>query len=176
MRMLLARFPATPRMAYQTALVVASWFALGGVAISCVAWLLQPQWDALTALQRLSAYKQVTGYVLVGLLGFDLSLALIKRRLVQGHWQRALQLAHRILGLTMLAMLVLHAGFAHAGFLHLTFAVTMFVVVVGALLNLLPGRRLATWGQWTTAVHIGAGCLLGALALMHLYFVYRYAA
>ena len=176
MRMLIARMPATPRTAYQTALVVASWIALGGVAISCVAWLLQPQWNALTALQRLSAYKQVTGYVLVGLLAFDLSLALIKRRLVQGQWQRALQLAHRILGLTMLALLVLHAGFAHTGFLHFTFAVTMFVVVVGALLNLLPGRRLATWGQWTTAAHIGAGCLLGALALMHLYLVYRYAA
>lgn len=171
-----ARPKPRPRSRYQLVLMIASWSALCGVTLSCIAWLLQPDWDALTALQRLEPYKQVTGYVLVGLLSFDLSLALIKRRLVQGNWQRGLQIAHRALGLTMLGMLVLHAGFSHAGFLHFTFAVTMFVVIAGALFNLLPGRRLVTWGQWTTAVHIGAGCLLGALAVMHLYFVYSYAS
>ena len=100
---------------------------------------------------------------------------MIKRRLLSGTSLRVLQLAHRVLGLMMLAMLVLHAGFGHAGFLHATFAVTMLVVVAGALLNLLPSHRLGSWGQWTTALHIGAGCLLAALALMHLYFVYTYA-
>lgn len=164
-----------PKSTYQTALTVASWCALIGVTVSCVAWLLAPRWSALFALQQLQAYKQITGYTLVGLLSFDLSLALIKRRLVRGSSLRALQLAHRILGLMMLVLLVLHAGFAHAGFLHATFAVTMLVVVAGALLNLLPSRHLGSWGQWTTALHIGAGCLLAALALMHLYFVYRYA-
>lgn len=164
-----------PKSTYQTALTVASWCALVGVTVSCVAWLLAPRWSALFALQQLQAYKQITGYTLVGLLSFDLSLALIKRRLVRGSSLRALQLAHRILGLMMLVLLVLHAGFAHAGFLHATFAVTMLVVVAGALLNLLPSRHLGSWGQWTTALHIGAGCLLAALALMHLYFVYRYA-
>ena len=44
------------------------------------------------------------------------------------------------------------------------------------MFNLLPGERLATWGQWTTALHITAGCLLAALAVMHLYFVYAYAS
>jgi hypothetical protein len=166
---------AAPRSAYRTALAVASWCGLAGVAVSCIAWLWPPRWDPLIALQRMDAYKQLTGYVLVGLLGFDLSLALIKRRLTGGTAQRTLQLAHRILGLTMLGMLVLHAGFAHTGFLHLTFAVTMLVVVAGAVLNLLPAQRLGTWGQWTTAVHIAAGCLLAALALMHLYFVYSHA-
>ncbi len=165
-----------PKSTYQTALTVASWCALVGVAVSCVAWLLAPRWSALFALQQLQAYKQITGYTLVGLLSFDLSLALIKRRLVRGSSLRALQLAHRILGLTMLVLLVLHAGFAHAGFLHATFAVTMLVVVAGALLNLLPSHHLGSWGQWTTALHIGAGCLLAALAVMHLYFVYRYAS
>lgn len=169
------RRATTPRTAYQTALIAASWCALVGVGVSCIAWLWQPRLEPLIALQRLDAYKQVTGYVLVGLLGFDLSLALIKRRLIGSGAQRTLQLAHRILGLTMLAMLVLHAGFAHAGFLHATFAVTMLVVVAGAVLNLLPAHRLGTWGQWTTVMHIGAGCLLAALALMHLYFVYAYA-
>ncbi|MFZ2752534.1 MAG: hypothetical protein WAZ48_03710 [Lysobacteraceae bacterium] len=164
-----------PKSTYQTALTVASWCALIGVTVSCVAWLLAPRWSALFALQQLQAYKQITGYTLVGLLSFDLSLALIKRRLVRGSSLRALQLAHRILGLTMLVLLVLHAGFAHAGFLHATFAVTMLVVVAGALLNLLPSHHLGSWGQWTTALHIGAGCLLAALAVMHLYFVYRYA-
>lgn len=165
-----------PKSTYQTALTVASWCALIGVTVSCVAWLLAPRWSALFALQQLQAYKQITGYTLVGLLSFDLSLALIKRRLVRGSSLRALQLAHRILGLMMLVLLVLHAGFAHAGFLHATFAVTMLVVVAGALLNLLPSRHLGSWGQWTTALHIGAGCLLAALAVMHLYFVYRYAS
>ncbi|MFZ5637576.1 MAG: hypothetical protein ACOY82_13435 [Pseudomonadota bacterium] len=164
-----------PRSAYQTALVAASWSALIGVAVSFIAWLWPPQWTSLIELQRLDAYKQLTGYLLVGLLGFDLSLALIKRRLIGGGAQRTLQLAHRILGLTMLAMLVLHAGFAHAGFLHLTFAVTMIVVVAGAALNLLPAHRIGSFGQWSTALHIGAACLLAALALMHLYFVYTYA-
>lgn len=170
----LRRLP--PKSSYQTALTVASWCALVGVTVSCVAWLLAPRWSALFALQQLQAYKQITGYTLVGLLSFDLSLALIKRRLVRGSSLRALQLAHRILGLMMLVLLVLHAGFAHAGFLHATFAVTMLVVVAGALLNLLPSRHLGSWGQWTTALHIGAGCLLAALAVMHLYFVYRYAS
>lgn len=170
----LRRLP--PKSSYQTALTVASWCALVGVIVSCVAWLLAPRWSALFALQQLQAYKQITGYTLVGLLSFDLSLALIKRRLVRGSSLRALQLAHRILGLMMLVLLVLHAGFAHAGFLHATFAVTMLVVVAGALLNLLPSRHLGSWGQWTTALHIGAGCLLAALAVMHLYFVYRYAS
>ncbi len=170
----LRRLP--PKSSYQTALTVASWCALVGVTVSCVAWLLAPRWSALFALQQLQAYKQITGYTLVGLLSFDLSLALIKRRLVRGSSLRALQLAHRILGLMMLVLLVLHAGFAHAGFLHATFAVTMLVVVAGALLNLLPSHHLGSWGQWTTALHIGAGCLLAALAVMHLYFVYRYAS
>ncbi len=169
------RMPA-PKSAYQTALIVASWCALAGVSVACIGWLWPPRWTSLLALQRLDAYKQLTGYILVGLLSFDLSLALIKRRLLSGTSLRALQIAHRVLGLAMLAMLVLHAGFAHAGFLHATFAVTMLVVVAGALLNLLPSHRLGTWGQWTTALHIGAGCLLAALALMHLYFVYSYAS
>lgn len=169
------RIGRTPKSSYQTALTVASWCALIGVLISCVALLWPPQWTALLTLQRMDAYKQLTGYILVGLLSFDLSLALIKRRLMRGSSLRALQLAHRVLGLTMLIMLVLHAGFVHAGFLHATFAVTMLVVVAGALLNLLPSHHLGSWGQWTTALHIGAGCLLAALALMHLYFVYRYA-
>jgi hypothetical protein len=167
--------PVAPKSAYQTALIVASWCAIIGVTISCIAWLWPPRWNALIALQRLDAYKQLTGYILVGLLSFDLSLAVIRRRLVTGSALRALQLAHRFLGLAMLAMLVLHAGFAHAGFLNVTFAVTMLVVIAGALLNLLPGHRLGTWGQWTTFLHIGAGCLLAALAAMHLYFVYTYA-
>lgn len=169
------RRAAASKSAYQTALVTASWCGLVGVALACIAWLWAPSLEALLTLQRIDAYKQATGYVLVGLLGFDLSLALIKRRLIGGRAQRALQLAHRILGLTMLMMLVLHAGFAHAGFLHATFAVTLLVVVAGAVLNLLPSHRLGTWGQWTTALHIAAGCLLAALALMHLYFVYTYA-
>ncbi len=164
------------RSAYQTALMVASWCALIGVIVACIAWLWPPRLNALVPLQRMDAYKQLTGYILVGLLSFDLSLALIKRRLVRAMWLRTLQLAHRILGLAMLVMLVLHAGFAHAGFLHATFAITMLVVVAGAALNLLPGEKLATWGQWTTALHIAAGCLLAALAAMHLYFVYTYAS
>ncbi|MBL8262460.1 MAG: hypothetical protein JNM58_08545 [Xanthomonadaceae bacterium] len=164
------------RSAYQTALMVASWCALIGVIVACIAWLWPPRLNALVPLQRMDAYKQLTGYILVGLLSFDLSLALIKRRLVRAMWLRTLQLAHRILGLAMLVMLVLHAGFAHAGFLHATFAITMLVVVAGAALNLLPGEKLATWGQWTTALHIAAGCLLAALAVMHLYFVYTYAS
>lgn len=165
-----------PKSAYQTALMAASWCALIGVIVACIAWLWPPRLNALVPLQRMDAYKQLTGYILVGLLAFDLSLALIKRRLVRALWLRTLQLAHRILGLAMLVMLVLHAGFAHAGFLHVTFAITMLVVVAGALLNLLPGDKLASWGQWTTALHIAAGCLLAALALMHLYFVYTYAS
>ena len=170
----LAQRPKAPRTAYQAALVVASWTALTGVSIACIAWLWGPRVESLTALQRLHAYKQVTGYCLVGLLTFDLSLALIKRRLIGSGAQRTLQLAHRFLGLTMLVLLVMHAGFAHAGFLHATFAVTMLVVAAGALLNLLPAKRLGTWGQWTTALHICAGCLLAALGVMHLYFVYAY--
>jgi hypothetical protein len=167
---------ARPRSAYQTMLTIASWCALIGVIVACIAWLWPPRLNALVSLQRMDTYKEVTGYVLVGLLAFDLSLALIKRRLVRALWLRTLQLTHRILGIAMLVMLVLHAGFAHAGFLHLTFAITLLVVVAGALLNLLPGDKLASWGQWTTAVHIAAGCLLAALALMHLYFVYTYAS
>lgn len=165
-----------PRSAYQTALVAASWVAVVGVSIACLAWLWPPHLAPLIAWQRLDPYKQWTGYFLVGLLTFDLSLALIKRRLVASGALRTLQLAHRILGLTMLALLVMHAGFAHQGFLHFAFFTTMLVVLAGALLNLLPGRYLGTWGQWTTALHIGAGCLLAALALMHLYFVYAYAS
>jgi hypothetical protein len=170
--------PLSPRSrsAYQTALVLASWCAVIGVAVACIAWLWPPQLTPLIALQRLDPYKQWTGYILVGLLSFDLSLALIKRRLLRGGALRGLQLAHRILGLTMLAMLVMHAGFAHQGFLNAAFLVTMLVVLAGALLNLLPSRHLGSWGQWTTVLHITAGCLLAALALMHLYFVYSYAA
>ncbi len=39
-------------------------------------------------------------------------------------------------------------------------------------LNLLPSHRLGTRGQWATALHSAAGCLLAALALMHLHFVH----
>jgi hypothetical protein len=170
------RFTRPSRSAYHITLSLASWCAVTGVAIACLAWLWPPHWTPLIALQRLDPYKQWTGYILVGLLSFDLSLALIKRRLVRVGALRALQLAHRFLGLAMLAMLVMHAGFAHQGFLNIAFLITMLVVLAGALLNLLPSRYLGSWGQWTTAFHIGAGCLLAALALMHLYFVYRYAS
>lgn len=165
-----------PRSTYQTALVVVSWCALIGVTVACICWLWPPQLNALVPLQRMDGYKQLTGYILVGLLAFDLSLAPIKRRLVGTYWVRTLQLAHRILGLTMLVLLVLHAGFAHAGFLRATFAITMLVVVAGAVFNLLPADKLVSWGQWTTAIHIVAGCLFAALAAMHLYFVYTYAS
>ncbi|MCC7248437.1 MAG: hypothetical protein IT473_07430 [Lysobacter sp.] len=164
-----------PRTTYQTALSTASWSAVVGVSVACLAWLWPPHLAPLIAWQRLDPYKQWTGYILVGLLAFDLSLALIKRRLVASGSLRALQLAHRILGLTMLALLVMHAGFAHQGFLNFAFFTTMLVVLAGAVLNLLPSRYLGSWGQWTTAFHIGAGCMLAALALMHLYFVYTYA-
>ena len=172
----LRRFVARRGGAYQATLALASWSALALVALACIALSMRLQWSDLLALQRIGTYKQVTGYALVAALGFDLSLALIKRRLTSALALRALQIAHRVLGLSMLVLLVLHAGFVHQGYLTATFLVTMLVVVAGALLNLLPGRRLATWGQWTTALHIAAGCVLGALALMHLYFVFAYTA
>lgn len=170
------RFVARRGGPYQTTLALASWSALALVAIACIALLLRPQWSDLVALQRIEAYKQVTGYTLVAALAFDLSLALIKPRLASAWALRALQITHRVLGLSMLVLLVLHAGFVHQGYLTVTFLVTMLVVIAGALLNLLPGHRLGTWGQWTTALHIAAGCLLGALAVMHLYFVFAYTA
>ena len=166
--------PAPPRTAYQTALSVTSWCALATAAVAAIALLWEPRWTSLLALQRLEEYSQFTGYTLVGLLVFALSLSLIKRRLHHANSLRGLQLAHRILGVTMLVILVLHAGFAHAGFLRATFTFTLLVIATGALLNLLPTRKLAQWGQWTTAIHIGVGCLLAALALMHLYFAYSY--
>lgn len=168
--------PLPQKSAYQTALSVASWFALVAAGMAGLALLWEPRWNSLLALQRIDEYKQLTGYVLVGLLSFSLSLSLIKRRLHRVWSLRSLQLAHRILGVTMLILLILHAGFAHAGFLRATFTFTLLVVATGALLNLLPSRKLAQWGQWTTAIHIGVGCLLAALALMHLYFAYSYAA
>ena len=170
----LRRFVARRGGAYQVSLSLASWSALACVTIACIALLLRLQWSDLLALQRIETYKQVTGYALVAALAFDLSLALIKRRLTSPMALRTLQLTHRFLGLSMLLLLVLHAGFVHQGYLTVTFLITMLVVVAGAVLNLLPGHRLPTWGQWTTALHIAAGCLLGALAVMHLYFVYTY--
>ena len=167
---------ATRKSTYQSALTLTSWCALMGVFISWVALIWPPRWNGLLALQRLEAYKQLTGYILVCLLGFGLLLAVIKRQLVGAKSQRVLQLMHRGFGLGMLGMLVLHGGVNHQGFLHATFVVTMVVVVAGALVNLLPGHKVVSWGQWTTALHIGAGCLLAALALMHLYFIYKFAS
>lgn len=167
---------ATRKSAYQSALAVATWCALMGVTMSCAAMLWPPHWNGLVALQRLEIYKQLTGYILVFLLGFDLLFAVIKRLLIGAKSQRPLQLMHRTFGLAMLGMLVLHAGFSHQGFLHATFVVTMVVVVAGALMNVFPSHKVASWGQLTTVLHIGAGCLLSALALMHLYFVYNFAS
>lgn len=165
-----------PRSVYQTALMGISWCALIGTAVACIAWFWLPQLSSLVVLQRMDAHKQISGYILVGLLAFDLSVAPIKRRLVRDCWLRKLQLAHRILGLTVLVLLVIHSGFEHAGFLRATFGITMLVIATGAVFDLLPFVKAASWGQWTTAIHIVAGCLFAALAAMHLYFVYCYAS
>ncbi len=161
---------------YQTALRSLALMALACVALGLLGWLWPPRWNGLLALQRLDSYKQVTGYVLVALLAFDLCLALIKRRLRRSLWQRTLQLSHRILGVLMLIVLVLHSGFSHTGFLQAAFVLTLTVVLLGGVINLIPPKRLATWGQWTIATHITLACLLGAVAVMHLYFIYRYAS
>jgi hypothetical protein len=169
---LLAR---TPRSAYQRALSVISCAALIGVSAAVIAWSWPFSWTPLVSLQRLDAYKQWTGYILVAALSFDVSLALLKRRLRQGAALRALQITHRSLGVGMLVLLVLHAGFTHQGFLSFTFFVMLLVVVAGAALNTLPGRFMGFLGPWAISIHIAAACLLAALAALHLWFVFRYA-
>jgi methionine sulfoxide reductase heme-binding subunit len=166
----------TPRSPYQRALSAISCAALVGVSIACIAWAWPLAWAPLVSMQRLDAYKQWTGYILVVVLGFDVSLALIKRRLRQGGALRGLQIAHRSMGVLMLVLLVLHAGFTHQGFLSFAFMVMLLVVVAGAALNTLPGRFMGFLGPWAISIHIAAAVLLAALAVLHLWFVFRYAS
>jgi hypothetical protein len=167
--------PAVTPAGYRAWLAIASSAALACAACAVPALIWPPRWASLVALQRLETYKQLTGYVLIALLVFGLSLSLFKRWLDGPRALRALQLTHRALGLFMLAGLVAHAGFAHAGFLRATFVLTLVLVVAGGVPNLLTSRSLAKWGQWSTALHISIACIVTALALVHVYFATAYA-
>lgn len=167
---------SAPTSGYRRSLRVASLISVC-VAVLAISLALVANEDAdwLISLQRSTLYKQWTGYTALLLLAAGLCLSVFKRHANAG-WQRPLQLAHRYMGTLMAVLVIAHAGLYARGFLAWLLWLTISSAVLGALVNFYPGKRQASWGQLTVAVHILTGCIMAGLAIIHVYFVYQYRA
>lgn len=135
-----------------------------------------PQALQLHPVQQAVAFKQASGYAMLALMGFAMAFGWLRRLPVLARRHAALNEAHQVAGLLLLALLASHLGHAPAGFLLLVFHALAIAVAAGALRALL-GPRIGPRGCMVLlAAHIGLSCLVLAAALVHLYLVYAYTA
>src|SRR5690606_18970800 len=98
-----------------------AWCVLLVLAVLEVAVLLAPQALQLHPLQQGVAFKQASGYTMLGLLAFAMGFGWLRRRPALARHQAALHSAHQLAGLVLLVLLAAHLGQAPAGFLLATF-------------------------------------------------------
>jgi len=158
---------ASPRLA---------WCGLLLVVVLEVALLFFPQALRVSPVQATPLFKQFSGYSMCALLAFALGSGWLRRLPVMAGWLRVLGVLHQACGIVILLLLGSHMGQAPSGFLACVFHGMACSVAAGGLRTVLAtraGRRVATG---LLALHISMSCLVAAGAVLHLYFVYVYAA
>ena len=169
------RQAARARPAVATSLGFA-WFGLVLVLVLETALLFFPDALRVSPVQAAVWFKQVSGYTMCALLAFALASGWLRRLPALAGCLRALGVLHQVGGLAILLLLACHMGQAPSGFLLCVFHGMACSVASGALRTVLAsrtGRRVSTG---LLGLHIGMSCMVAAGAVLHLYFVYVYAA
>ncbi|MCG2592798.1 hypothetical protein LZ009_08375 [Ramlibacter sp. XY19] len=176
-----ARAAARPRQAARarqraTPSARLAWCGLLLVLALEVALLFFPQALRLHPVQGTGLFKQLTGYTMCALLAFALALGWLRRLPGMERRARALTALHQASGPVLLLLLGSHAGQAPGGFLLCVFHGMALAVAAGALRTVLGTRAARKASVALLAVHISVSCMVAAGAVLHLYFVYVYAA
>jgi hypothetical protein len=152
-----------------------AWCALAFVLLLEVALNFLPGALQVSPLQTSALFKQVSGYSMVTLLTFALALGLLRRLPGLASRLRTLGTFHQLSGLALLLLLASHVGPAPTGFLLYVFHAMAVGAGAGALRTVLGLKVRRALASGLLAVHITLSCLVGAGAVLHLYFVYVYA-
>jgi hypothetical protein len=153
-----------------------AWFALLLVLAVEVALLFFPQALRLSPVQGTPLFKQVSGYSMCTLLAFGLALGWVRRMPWMAKRARVLGKLHQASGLALLLLLGTHMGQAPSGFLLCVFHGMACSIGFGALRTVLGTRASRGVATGLLALHISLSCLVAAGAVLHVYFVYVYAA
>lgn len=164
---------ARPPAATSTAF---AWCGLAAVLLLEAVLLLFPAALRVSPLQASVPFKQLSGYSMCTLLAFALAFGALRRLPALATRLRALGVLHQACGLALVLLLGVHAGQAPAGFLRLVFHAMALAAAAGALRTVLGPRVGRKVSAGLLVLHIGLSCLVGAGAVLHLYFVYVYAA
>jgi len=153
-----------------------AWCGLAVVLLLEAALLFFPQVLRVSPLQATVLFKQVSGYAMCALLGFALASGALRRLPVLAGRLRALAVLHQVCGLALVLLLGAHLGQAPTGFLRWVFHAMAIAAGAGALRTVLGARLPRVASSGLLSVHIGLSCLVGAGAVLHLYFVYVYSS
>ena len=167
------RQAARPKSASSPAL---AWCGLALVLVLEVALLFFPGALRVSPVQASVLFKQVSGYSMCTLLAFALALGPLRRLPALAGRLRTLGLLHQACGLALLLLLASHVGQAPSGFLRYVFHAMAIAAAAGALRTVFGPRLGRAVSTGLLALHISLSCLVGAGAVLHLYFVYVYAA
>lgn len=153
-----------------------TWCVLMLAVLLEVAVLLRPQALSWTPLQATPVFKMASGYTMFALLAFALVFGWLRRLAPMARHHRLLNEVHQLGGLLLLVLLALHVGTRPAGFLLWTFHALAVGLGAGALREVMRARLGRAASAALLTIHVSFACLLGAAALLHLYFVYAYTA
>ena len=153
-----------------------TWCVLMVAVLLEVAVLFRPQALWWTPLQASPAFKMASGYTMLAMLAFALAFGWLRRLAPMARHHRQLNEVHQLGGLVLLVLLAVHVGTRPAGFLLWTFHALAVGLGAGALREVMRARIGRAASAALLTVHISFACLVGAAALLHLYFVYVYTA
>lgn len=153
-----------------------TWCVLMVAVLLEAAVLWRPQALSWTPLQGTPVFKMASGYTMLALLAFALVFGWLRRLPAMARHHRQLNEVHQLGGLLLLVLLALHVGARPAGFLLWTFHALAIGLGAGALREVLRARIGRAASAALLTLHISFACLVGAAALLHLYFVYAYTA
>ncbi|MDB5858978.1 MAG: hypothetical protein JWQ76_2667 [Ramlibacter sp.] len=153
-----------------------AWCGLALVLLLEVVLLFFPSALRVSPLQATVPFKQLSGYSMCALLSFALASGCLRRMPAMAKRLRALGVLHQACGLALLLLLASHVGQAPTGFLRYVFHAMAFGAAAGALRTVLVPRLGRAASTGLLALHISLSCLVGAGAVLHLYFVYVYSA
>lgn len=146
------------------------------IAIVLLLFVLQPPWVALARWQARADFKMMSGYLLVILMICMWLPNVLRRWLREPAQLELIKLSHQWLGIVLLLLFVFHANVARSGFLAVqtVFLLTLCGLGAGVVWTQITGRTQGRHAMMVT--HVALAFAVCGFALLHLYFIYAYAA
>jgi hypothetical protein len=146
------------------------------LALALLLFLIQPDWDTVLRWQVSARFKKVTGWSLLALMAAMWLPVALRSWFNQPRQLAVIKLTHQWLGVLALVVLLLHANLSRSGYLAILSLCLFVAMWSGALLSWMQDRGLVLGRRWLIAAHITLAWVVSSFTLLHLYFVFAYAA